>query len=178
MKELESKVRIRKATEADVPFIFSSWLRSYRTSRFAGEMNNTIYFSEHHKVIQRLLQSCEVYIACSEKDGTDIYGWICAERVQGIFCLHFVYVKHTYRNLGIGKMLLNAYAHEPGLASVYTHQTVMALRLAAKFNMTYSPYIALTPDYRTDDDHKGELQFETDKLPANNQQDEKRKYNE
>lgn len=143
-----TQVRIRKAIEEDVPFIFKSWLKSCRGMPLAKDLNNTIYYAEHHKVVERLLKSCDVYIACDDADPSDIYGFMCAEYISNVFVLHFAYVKHTYRNLGIGMMLLNAFKPDVSLASIYTHQTPAAVRLAAKFNMYYSPYPALTPDYR------------------------------
>ena len=144
----QNPIRIRKATEADVPFIFSSWLKSVRNSGYSYGVPNAVFFSEHHKVIERLLKTCDVYVACSETDVADIYGYICAEKVDGLLVIHFVYVKHTYRRLGIGAMLLNTLEHNPTSAALYTHMTKTGKLLEAKYNLVYSPYIALTPDYR------------------------------
>lgn len=120
-----------------------------RGANFTKEIISTTYYSEHHKVIERLLKTCTVHVACDEANVDDIYGYGCSEMVDNIFVLHFLYVKHTYRNLGIGTMLLNSFNHNPEYASVYTHHTPVALRLAAKYRMVYNPYVALTPDYRT-----------------------------
>lgn len=141
-------VRIRPLTEADVPFIFSSWLKSYRESQFGRGMARTFFFTEHHKVIERLLKTCEVFIACNDQDVADIFGYICGERTGGVLVIHYIYVKHTYRNLGIGKLLLNCFSHTGDVAALYTHKTPAADKLAERFNMAYHPYIALTPDYR------------------------------
>jgi GNAT superfamily N-acetyltransferase len=141
-------VRIRKATEADVAFIFSSWLKSMRNSGYSYGVPNVTFYAEHHKVLERLLKSCEVYVACDEANVADIYGYICAERVDGFFVMHFAYVKHTYRRLGIGTMLLNAFQHDASTAALYTHMTKIGRLLEAKYNLVYNPYIALTPDYR------------------------------
>jgi len=119
-----------------------------RGSNFGKEIISTIYYSEMHKVIERLLKTCKVHVACDEADINDIYGYACHENVDGIFVLHFIYVKHTYRNLGIGTMLLNSFNFNPEYASIYTQHTPLALRLAAKYRMTYSPFVAMTPDYR------------------------------
>jgi hypothetical protein len=141
-------LRIRKGAEGDHPFIYNSWLRSFRDSWFAKMINSTTYYTEHHKVIERLLQTCEVFVACNNDDVSDIYGYIVAEFVGPIFVLHFAYTKHTYRCLGIGKLLLNQFNFDPSTACVYTHHNRLAERIGPKFNMVYSPYIALTPDYR------------------------------
>lgn len=147
-------IRIRKATESDVAFIFNSWLKSYRDSGFGRAIMTTIFFSEHHKVLERILRTCDVYVACNDKDAAELYGWACGEFVDGIFVLHYIYVKHTYRLIGLGKLLLNQFKPDLNLGSIYTHKTEISRKLEAKFNMVYNPYIALTPDYRKGEEPK------------------------
>ena len=143
MSKTKPPVRLRKATQDDVNFIFNAWLKSFKVSNFARTITNTIYFAEHHKIIERLLKGNETIIACNNEDPTQIYGFINAGRVDGIFCLNYIYVKQSFRNLGIGKALLNAFEHDPSTASVYTHHTRIAERLAAKYNMVHHPYLLI-----------------------------------
>jgi len=150
-------IRLRRATEEDIPFIFNSWLKSYRHSRFAREITSTIYFTEHHKVLERLLKTNDVIIACNEKDASQVYGYICAGKVDGIFAIHYIYVKHSFRNLGVGKVLLNAFQHDPATASVHSHSTRISERLAAKYNSVYHPYLILNVD-----DYNSEQKEEAD----------------
>jgi GNAT superfamily N-acetyltransferase len=147
-KRTPPQVRIRKATENDIPFIFSSWLKSYRDSVFASNITTTIYYNEHHKVIERLLKSCQVYVACNDLQVDELYGFICAEEVEGILVIHFTYVKQIYRNLGVGSSLLNVFNHSADVATLYTHATKMSVKLINKYRLVYSPYIALIPAYR------------------------------
>jgi GNAT superfamily N-acetyltransferase len=114
-------------------------------------MTSTIYYTEHHKVVERLLRGCQVYVACNKDDDSELYGYICAENVDGIFVLHYIYVKHTYRMFGIAKQLLNVYEHDPSKASLYTHHTKVADKLAPRYQMVYSAYIGMTPDYRKEE---------------------------
>lgn len=160
MADEKAIIKIRKATEADVPFIFSSWLKSYRSSFFGQNISTTIFYNEHHKVIERLLKSCEVWIACNDNDSTELYGFICAEVQQGILIIHYTYVKQLFRTLGIGKMLLRAINYDSSKATIFTHNTKHGQRLANRFNLVHSPYIALTPDYR-----KEELDTERKRTP-------------
>jgi hypothetical protein len=146
----EIPIRIRKATEADVSFIFNSWLKSYRDSFFARGVASNMYFSEHHKVIERILKTCEVYIACDDADAMNIYGWACAEFIDNTFVIHYSYVKQMYRFLGIANLLISQYKHNPEVASLYTHHTKYAEKICPRKSIFYSPYIALTPDYRKD----------------------------
>jgi ribosomal protein S18 acetylase RimI-like enzyme len=140
MSEQNLPIRLRPATEEDVPFVFNSWLKSYRSSVATKHISNTIFFAEQHKIIEALVIQNQVIMACNDKDPTQVYGYICAGQVDGIFTLHFVYVKHSFRNLGIGKMLLNAFDHNTDTAAIYTHHTRFADKLAPKFNFVYHPY--------------------------------------
>ena len=142
------KVRIRPALEADVPFIFSTWLRSYRDSNFANNISTTVYYAEHHKVVEKLLKSSEVFIACADDDISELYGYICAQKVDGILVVHYAYVKHSFRHLGIGAQLLAVLEYDPTKASIYTHMTKTARSLATKYGFIHSPYLALTGEYQ------------------------------
>lgn len=150
-RELDGPVRVRPATEADINFIFSSWLKSYRDSFFAATISTTVYYAEHHKVVERLLKSCEVYVACSDADTSELYGFVCGERVDGILVIHYAYVKHHFRWLGIGRKLFEQFNHDGTSAGLYTHLTKSSRPLASKFGFVHSPYIALTSEYRTEE---------------------------
>ena len=144
-------IQLRLANEEDVPFIFSSWLKSYRNSYFAKNITNTVYYAEHHKLLEKVIKSNKVVVACNPDETTQIYGWICAGYTDNIFTLHYVYVKHPFRGFGVGKTLLNAFEHDPSFAAVYTHNTKAADKLAAKYNMIYHPYIIIN-DYELKSD--------------------------
>jgi ribosomal protein S18 acetylase RimI-like enzyme len=137
----KSKCRLRTMVEDDIPFIFNSWLKSYRFSHFGEKITNTIYFQDHHKVLERIVKNSKVLIACDPQDSSQLYGYSVAGEIDDVLVLHFIYVKHTFRNLGIGKTLLDALGHDKSSAAVYTHHTRMADKLAAKYNLVYHPYL-------------------------------------
>ena len=139
-------IQIRQANAEDVDFIFSSWLKSYRGSLLFSKVQSSIYFPEMHKLIEKLLTNFPVLIACSTEDETQIFGWICAGEVQGIFCLHYIYVKHTYRKLGVAKLLFNSFKHDAAGMGLYTHTSKLAEQLAPKYNLIHHPFILLN-DY-------------------------------
>ena len=141
----KTKCRIRPMVDEDIPFIFNSWLKSYRFSHFGEKITNTIYFQDHHKVIERIIKNSKTFVACDPEDSSQLYGYIVAGLEEGILVLHFIYVKHTFRNLGIGKTLLDALGHDKSNAAVYTHHTRMADKLAAKYNFVYHPYLMFDP---------------------------------
>lgn len=151
MSKSKPPVRLRKAIQDDVGFIFNAWLKSFKFSHFARNITNTIYFAEQHKLIERLLKSNDTIIACNTDDPTQIYGFINAGHVDGILCVNYIYVKQSFRNLGIGKILLNSFEHDAASASVYTHYTRMSEKLAAKYNFVYHPYLLINTEEVLDD---------------------------
>lgn len=134
---------IRHANDTDVAFIFSSWLKSFRDSGFlVRAVPNTIYFTNHHKILQNLIKRSTVFVACDPKDSSNIYGYVVAETISGSFVLHFIYVKQSFRKLGVGKALFNSFPHD-GNASCCSHLTKMGEKFLLKYNMIYHPYTML-----------------------------------
>jgi len=143
-------IRLRAANSEDVSFIFNSWLKSFRNSFFAKSIANEIYFNSHHKVIEKLIKESKITVACSESDPNQLYGYICAGQVDNFFMLHYIYVKHSFRNMGIAKSLLNSFDHDPSVASIFTHNTRVCDKLASRYNFIYNPYMLLNMESDND----------------------------
>lgn len=143
MSDKKLPIRFRPATAEDANFIFNSWLKSYRNSHFAKLISNTIYYSEQHKILEELVKKCTTIIACNENDSSQIYGYINGGTIDGFLTINYVYVKHSFRNMGIGKSLLNLFDHDPANAAIYTMHTRIADRLAPKYNLVFHPYAML-----------------------------------
>ncbi len=141
----ELPILIRPANADDVSFIFNAWLKSYKSSDFAKNIQGEIYYHEHHKVIEILLKTYNVLIACNKDDTTQIYGFMCAGFTQNVFTIHYVYTKQTFRRMGIAKALLNAFEYNPEFACIYTHETNAVKAIAKDLAMVYHPYIAASP---------------------------------
>tara|TARA_R100000005_G_scaffold68197_1_gene36170 strand:- start:248 stop:709 length:462 start_codon:yes stop_codon:yes gene_type:complete len=138
---MKESIRLRPLIDDDLPFLFSSWLKSYRSSHFAEKITNTIYFEDHHKIIERIIENSKVLVACNPSDPSQLYGYSVSGEEDEVLVVHFLYVKHTFRNMGIGKTLLDAIGHSNESASVYTHHTRIADKLASKHNFVYHPYL-------------------------------------
>lgn len=136
-------VKVRPALEADAAFIFNSWLKSFRDKGLAKPVCNEVYFSEQHKLVEKLLKRCTTVIACNPTDPASIYGWACFERVEGTFVLHYAYVKQPFRGLGLAKEILAEAKHDWQTAGLFTHWTTSALKLHQKHNLIYHPYILI-----------------------------------
>lgn len=103
----QAEFQIRPALLEDVPFIFSSWLKSYRDAPAVRGVPNSIYYAEQHRLIEKVFSSknLRVYIACDKEETTQIFGYLVAEVSESGPVLHWEYVKHSFRNFGVGKGL-------------------------------------------------------------------------
>lgn len=128
-------VEIRPVLEADLPFIFKSWLVSYQLSPFARNIPRKAYFDFHHRVIERILARGKVTIAHPPGDPDTILGFLVKE--QGI--LHYCYIKFAFRKYRIATALL---ADVDPNHCQYTHYTRDADYLLSKWQrLTYNPYL-------------------------------------
>ena len=107
-EELTGLLIFREATPADVSFLYSSFLRSYRESPIVKGVDNSTYYNEQAKVVAKLLQNCEVKVVSPTNDLNSILGYIIYKNDT----IHFVYVKHAFRKLGIGRLLVETYCPE------------------------------------------------------------------
>lgn len=142
MSENKPAIKLRPASEADAAFIFNSWLKCYRHSKAALQIQNEVYFSGQHKVIEGLAKRSTFVIACNPDDESQIYGYSVGETVDNVTVVHFIYVKEPYRKLGLACTLLAALGHEAGTPYIYTHKTHAAEKLEKKHPMIYHPYLA------------------------------------
>ena len=136
-------IHIRDADESDINFIFNSWLKSGRNCSMSKHVDNAVYYSEHHKLVEKLLKRCSVLVAVDVKDTSNVYGYIVYEKIDGLFTIHFTYVKHNFRMLGIMSELLKKTGHDFNTAGLYTHDTSAGIRLAAKYMLVFHPYLLI-----------------------------------
>lgn len=92
------------ALEPYKPMIYSDWLNSLRyLNDWFREIEQNIYFSTYHKIIEALLSRSEssVSLAVLEDDSDNCLGWSLCEGTT----LHYVFVKRDFRGQGICRRL-------------------------------------------------------------------------
>jgi ribosomal protein S18 acetylase RimI-like enzyme len=139
---------LRPATQEDHSFIYNSWLKSFKDgSPWARYIPSRVYFDNHKLVIQKILKESHVLIACNPDCNEQIFGYGIAQPTMGrVAVIHYLYIKHSYRKLGIGSALMHELKrlcdHEVTLPCVTTHATMAFESFAAKkWNAIYNPYI-------------------------------------
>jgi hypothetical protein len=141
----ELPIAIREANPDDVGFIFNSWLSTMRHRGFASEVADAIYFAEQHRLIERILKTATARIACAVNDPNIILGYMISEKVLGFTCVHFTYVKASYRGLGIFNKLLTDINYDwENSTGIYSHySSIVAKKIANAKNLHYHPYVLL-----------------------------------
>lgn len=136
-------IRMRSISDADINFVFNSWLKSFKGSPMYKHVENTIYFQNHHKLLQQCIMKSQVILACDENDLSQILGYVVADKIDGILTIHYVYVKQAFRGLGVAKMLMQEVGFDRKVATIYTHGTEFGIKLGKYFNCVFHPYVLL-----------------------------------
>jgi hypothetical protein len=79
------EVKLRELEASDIPFVYNSWLHSYRSSPAVRNIPNSVYYAEHHAVIERILASGRLisFVECDVVDPQVLYGYVVAEECGG-----------------------------------------------------------------------------------------------
>lgn len=116
------RVVVRVATPRDVPFVTSSWLKSFRKT--APRMDPRVYTYWHHRVLEALIPQSLGLVACDETDPDRIYGFGFAARDASMLVVHYIYVRGGYRGQGIGSAIVREWLDRYRPTSVvWTHET-------------------------------------------------------
>lgn len=117
------KVLIRPAEATDRAFLIATWLNNYRReSYFAARICDAVFFSRHHEIVDELLRRSTVSVACDPQDKDCILGYMVWEPDA----LHWIYVKKSFRKLGIARELFRHSKLPEDLDGVQvTHATKM-----------------------------------------------------
>ena len=138
-------VTIRNMVEADTNFVFDSWLKSWRKSRYAGVVQNDDYYATYRKTIERLImRGAEIKVACNPENENHILGYLCYEITpDGYSIVHFLYVKDPFLKQGIEFDLLSELpGQKPGFYSFNTQQIKSGLQTRwPEQNWQWSPEI-------------------------------------
>ena len=145
-------VRIRKAYEADAPFIYKSWVQSYQGQN--KDIPKKAISRMHKTVIKRLLAESTTGVACGDSADTenDIYSWRTARRTQKFLVVHFCYTKAPFRKWGLLNSLLKVFEYKQGEAVLASHKSYIIKELKPKHNIMYVPHLQM---------HNGLVDLET-----------------
>lgn len=124
--ELAELISLRTVEPGDMPFVWDSWLRSYRESPWAGVIPNNLYREVTQAVITELrARGAIITLAVRRDDPNEILGYVCHERVPGGVAVHYVFIKDAVRRQGLASELLShaRLSWPQGTRKFYTFRT-------------------------------------------------------
>ncbi len=125
-------MKLRPMQTNDFGFILNSWLKSYRNSKFAKNLTNERYYRNQSEAIFSLLAASQVVVMVDDEDTNHIYGYAVGHDAPDSdgYWLHYMYVKHLYRRLGVATNLIQ---HLAGPKEVFvTHWRPVCAKLGWK----------------------------------------------
>lgn len=123
----------RRATQEDMRFVHSSWHTSHWKTWAHKHISRAEYNAGQDRRIDLAIARSEVLVAYLPEVPDEVLGWACIEPFREV--LHYVYVKGTYRRMGIATGLVS------GAARWYTHYADAPARaFAQKLNVVFNPY--------------------------------------
>jgi GNAT superfamily N-acetyltransferase len=131
--------KIRQAKGNDLNFIYSTWLRSYKhDSPVTKQIKRDLFFKEHQRLIDKIFMrpNINIYMACKDDDEDLVFGYIVYEPKT----IHFIYVKESFRKLGIGKRLLGCLPTLNDVEASHLTYSLIELWNAGKLKVNYNPY--------------------------------------
>ncbi len=135
---------IRKATDQDAPFIFSSVAKSWRSSPYAIDLDDDTYKVVINQIVTTWFTSPKWTITVAHPEGfpDEIAGYIThAQTQKGKPVLGFLYVKTAYRRMGIGRQLLeHVLQGKTEFVAVLAHPRVLGMCRDRGLRPQLSPY--------------------------------------
>ena len=110
------EVRVRPGKDEDLPLVFDSYLKSWRTNKAAGTIPNHLFYQVQRTALEDLLsRGALLQVAYPEGHEDLILGWAVGEEKEGKTVLHYLYIKDPYLGLGLPALLLKCLPGEqPG----------------------------------------------------------------
>lgn len=143
-----AEITFREANNSDIPFLTSSWLKSYRDAPAVRGVPNKVYYYFHHKVLEELISRGMVLVLHYEHTPDQILGWVCYETYDSAMLLHYMYIKKSFRGFGLARKVLEEILdRENPPVVLYTHKTTDIFPIERKLRdkgWVFHPYMLWT----------------------------------
>lgn len=104
---------VKPAEPAEHALVIDAWVRSFRNSKYAGNIANDEYPVAARNTVNRLVDRSTVDVVRASNGR--VMGFIVVEGTV----LHYIYTKRWHRKGGVARALLEAHPE----VTVYTHKT-------------------------------------------------------
>lgn len=129
---LLSVIKFRPAEPQDYHLVLDSWIKTYKSSPYAGSIAANLFHPAQRDTIEQLIsRGAKIVCAVADNDRDQVLGWVAYEMsLVGTPVVHYVYVKgakapdtkaFVFRGRGLGRALLKQATH--GGRFIYTFRT-------------------------------------------------------
>lgn len=128
-------ITIRNVNETDLPFIYSSFLRSiYYSNKYFNKVPAKLFFEKYKIVVNHILNRPFVIIkiVCLEDMPDIVLGYAIAEE----HVLHYVYVKEAWRTQRLSALLVSTLME----IKEVSHLTTIGDVIRLKKGWVYNPF--------------------------------------
>lgn len=133
---------LRDRVDNDNKFIYNSFLRSNHDQYPNKFIPDSIYFPPQSKIIENLIASSTVLVACFPEEPDEIIGYMIYDHHPEHLVIHYIYVKLTFRNTSVATSIVNQIIDNKKLI-IATHICDNFNKLKHKINgskIVYNPY--------------------------------------
>jgi hypothetical protein len=133
---------LRDNVPEDTSFIYNSYLKSYHLQYPIYYIPNILYFKSQSKILDTLLETQQVLIACYPEDPSEIIGYIIYDNKPDVFVLHYIYIKGMYHHKGIASNILSQILNDHKLIiTTHIHDDFSLLKKKIpNCKMIYNPF--------------------------------------
>ena len=128
---------IRDAVGTDLPFIYSTWSKSYRYDSALGKScRNSIFFPYFNRVMDWILSQddTQVIVAADPANPNVVYGYLITQPN----IVHYAFTKEAFQRWGICLSLMQ----KAGMPQTYTLKTFMCKPIVGKHpEMDFNPFL-------------------------------------
>jgi ribosomal protein S18 acetylase RimI-like enzyme len=109
---MDPPVAIRPARELDLPWIYSSFIKSLSNQRNLQAVEPHLLAAMLHGLCTRLLGHGTCLVACDPADDDQAYGYVMGDAGERL--LYWAYIKNDFRGFHVGRRLLDALCGDVG----------------------------------------------------------------
>lgn len=141
MSNYQNMFVTREFRPSDFNFVANSYLRSYRSGPEAKYMPSDFYYPEYKEKLTHMIKTGKVTILCSSQDEDQIVGYSITDKILDWNILHYVYIKFTFRRMGLAKQLLADLSLGQNV-TICTHIPKMWSNCITKYKLAFDPKYA------------------------------------
>ena len=137
---------LRPAEPNDLGVVIHPWLQEMRLSPASFGIPNRTFFACQRRLILSILRGAETTIACDAERPNHVFGYVIhGPDFESSPVIHWLYVKSTYREMGLGRTLLehSLGGRYPAWCSQASRHSLSlrAEKELRRYALTYNPFL-------------------------------------